>query len=335
MSLILRLVQNKDLPGLLELAQQAGHGLTTLPAAEHLLAERITHSLNNTTRLFVLEDTTTRRLLGTASITPQVGTDEPWYAFHLETITHQSQGLGISQKLNVLHLIAEKNGPSEIGTLFLSPNARRAGRGRFLSLARFLYIAEHPDDFQPRTIAELRGVVDALGRSPFWDAVGHHFFAVDYTTADFRSAYDKQFIAELMPRHPIYLNLLSDEARAVVGRVHPDTLPAMHLLHKQGFKATDLIDIFDAGPVLSAETQSIKTIRDSHRLPITPANIDPQAPQWMVANTQHDFRATLTPATHTDNTLHLPQQAIDLLQLNPDDHVRATHLYTTPSETKP
>ena len=66
----------------------------------------------------------------------------------------------------------------------------------------------------------LRGKLDADGRSPFWEGLGRHFFAMDYSRADYLTGIGKKsFIAELMPRYPVYTRLLASEARAVIQRV--------------------------------------------------------------------------------------------------------------------
>ncbi|MEQ9462010.1 MAG: arginine N-succinyltransferase [Phycisphaeraceae bacterium] len=327
--LLMRLVRGGDLDGLHELAMQTGHGLTTLPAEEGLLRERIERSLAWETRLFVLEDVRSGRLLGTSGIVRQVGVGEPWYAFRREQLTHESEGLGIRQEVDVLHRYVERHGPSEIGTLFLSPNARRSGVGRFLSLARFLEMAERPERYQTGVIAELRGVVDSVGRSLFWDAVGRHFFAVDYTTADFRSAYDKQFIAELMPRHPVYLNLLPESARDVVGQVHEDTLPALRLLEQQGFEVTDLVDIFDAGPVLRCATAEIATVRASERFEVLSGEVDAGGERWMIAATEENFRAVLAVAEVGEAGLVVGADVMGRLGVDSGEAVRAARLYSS------
>jgi arginine N-succinyltransferase len=56
-------------------------------------------------------------------------------------------------------------------------------------------------------------------------------------------------VAELMPRHPVYVNLLP-ERRAAIGEVHDDTQPARVLLEQEGFRYEGYVDIFDAGPTL-------------------------------------------------------------------------------------
>ena len=66
----------------------------------------------------------------------------------------------------MLHLVAEHNGPCEIGSLFLAPVHRGGHNGRVLSLSRFLFMADHEHCFDPVVLAEMRGVtrrLEALG----------------------------------------------------------------------------------------------------------------------------------------------------------------------------
>ncbi len=85
-------------------------------------------------------------------------------------------------------------------------------------------------------MSELRGVVSPEGVSPFWEAVGRHFFRMDFAEADKLSATtDNQFILDLMPQHPIYVDLLPEAARAVIGQCHRDGLGARRLLEWEGF----------------------------------------------------------------------------------------------------
>lgn len=277
---VIRSVEERDLASLLELSHMTGYGLTTLPSDEAHLERRIRAARSAFGRrrdreanpgdayLFVLEDLAARRVVGTCGIVSKVGGFDPFYAYRLETSVHASPTLGVRKEIKTLHLVAEHNGPCEIGSLFLAPEARRGGSGRLLSLARFLFMAETPDAFDPTVIAEMRGVIDASGRSVFWEAVGRHFFDVDFPTADYLSVVDKRFIADLMPTHPIYLPLLPEEARAVIGEVHPDTIPARQMLEREGFRDSGLVDIFEAGPVLVCPRDEIRALRDSEALEV-------------------------------------------------------------------
>lgn len=322
----LRLIREDDLEALMNLATQSGHGLTSLAADRDSLQQRIDKSLSGQSRLFVLEEADTGRVVGSSGITCQVGISEPWYAYQIETLEHHSEGLGITRQVKVLHRKLFRQGPTEIGTLFLSPSARRAGTGRFLSLARFLYMAHDPQSFQEVTFAEMRGVSDAAGQSPFWDALGRHFYTLDYSDADFLSAHDKRFIAELMPRHPIYLTLLSESARAVVGKAHPDTQPALHLLLQEGFEHGELVDIFDAGPIVSCQTKQIRTVRDSRVYDWTAGAVDGAVPMWMLCTTREPFKATFGPAELHEQELRIPEQTVNQLGLEAGEGIRAVPL---------
>src|SRR6202023_3918629 len=101
--------------------------------------------------------------------------------------------------------------------------------------ARLLFIPEFAQRFAPKIIAELRGKLGEDGKSPFWEGLGRHFFVMEYSRADYLTGIgQKAFIAELMPRHPVYTTLLPATARAVIGKVHTDSLPARAMLEAEG-----------------------------------------------------------------------------------------------------
>jgi arginine N-succinyltransferase len=129
-----------------------------------------------------------------------------------------------------------------------------------------MLIAVDPVRFGPKAMAEIRGFTDPQGRSPFWEAVGAKFFKMDYRKADTLSARDHRFIADLMPRYPIYADLLPTDARGVIGKPHPDAEPALALLKSQGFRFNNVVDIFDAGPCVEAFTDHIDIVRDAARM---------------------------------------------------------------------
>jgi arginine N-succinyltransferase len=299
--LTLRPIHPDDLDQLMGLATLTGFGLTTLPRDEELLRDRIMESQSSFERmskrprgetyLFVLEDLRTGKVVGTSGIVSKVGGFEPFYAYRIETSIHESEMLSVRKEIQKLQLVKEHNGPSEIGSLFLSPEYRKSNNGRLLSLGRFLFMAEHLQRFDPVVIAEMRGVIDDRGHSPFWDAIGKHFFDIDFPKADYLSMVNKKFIADLMPTHPIYVPLLPSEAQAVIGKVHEQTEPALKMLQDEGFRFTGEIDIFEGGPVVSCRREEIRTIRESRRAAISDVLDDlPGAEDFVVCNTRKDFR---------------------------------------------
>lgn len=265
---IIRLATPHDVDGLIELAKTAGYGFTSLPPCASKIERRVEASISGEEPLLVMfpadktfaQDT----VIGCAGLTRQTGRPdiaEPFYAYRIERSIHESKRLGVRTEVDSLHLSADYDGSTLIGTLLLHPDWRGRGLGRVLSLSRFMLLASAPKQFSPTVIAELRGVITPNGQSVFWEAVGRHFFQVDYATADRLSAEDKRFIAALMPRHPIYIPLLPVDARQAIGEVHPDTLPAKRLLEAEGFYRASMVDIFDAGPMLRCDLHAIRTVK--------------------------------------------------------------------------
>ncbi len=218
-----RPIAEDDLPAVLALSERTGTGLTTLPANRERLSERIERSLASfagtasradACYVFVLVDSTADRVVGIAAIEAAVGLKEPWYNYHVGTLVHASRALDVYTAAPTLFLANDHTGHTELCSLFLDQAYRHGKNGPLLAKSRLLFIAEFADRFAPKVIAELRGKLDADGRSPFWEGLGRHFFAMEYATADYLTGIgQKSFVAELMPRHPVYVNLLPESAR--------------------------------------------------------------------------------------------------------------------------
>ena len=169
----------------------------------------------------------------------------------------------------MLMLCTDLDGASEVGGLYLLPDARAAGTGALLARSRYLFMATHRPRFADRTIAELRGVHDEAGGSPFWDGVAGRFFGMGFREADdFNAIHGNQFIADLMPKHPLYLAMLPESALAVIGAPHQSGRAAMRMLENEGFAYEHYIDIFDGGPTMTVATDRIATIRDARSDPV-------------------------------------------------------------------
>jgi len=334
--LVIRPIAMQDLAALESLTALTGYGLTTLPRDTKLLGRRIRASLRGfekltdddrprgETYLFVLEDLATGQIVGTSGIISKVGGFEPFYAYRIEISVHESKMLNVRKEIRALHLVEEHDGPCEIGSLFLSPQYRRGGAGRLLSLCRFLFMAQFPEYFDPVVIAEMRGVVDEKGHSPLWDALGRHFFDIDYPTADYLSMVNKRFIADLMPKHPIYIPLLSAEAQQVIGKVHKQTEPAMKMLADEGFTRCGLVDIFEGGPVVKCALGDIRAVKQSivaavEQIVDKPLESEPH----IICNARQDFRACQGPVQLTpDGGARINIQQAMALRLRIGDPMR-------------
>lgn len=270
---IIRPIEGKDLDGLMELLEESGHGLTSLPKDPEVLKKRIRISERSFLHreegpggedyLFVMEELFTGRIVGVCAIISKIGGFEPYYFYRLEKAHHESKVIHAKNDITSLHFHFIHNGPAEICSLYLHPQFRNSQNGRFLSLSRFLFIAENRKYFEDQVIAEMRGMVNDSGHSPFWDAVGKNFFKIDFPTADYLYVKNKRFIEEMMPKYPIIANLLPEDAQYVIAKVHPNTEPAKRILEQEGFRFSGLVGIFEPGPVLIAEVDNIRAIRES------------------------------------------------------------------------
>ena len=303
---IIRPIQHSDYDALHRIAIESGHGFTSLPVNEELLTQRIERAEQSFTKdvtapgnegyLFVMEDTVTGEVVGTSGIEAAVGLDDAFYHYHIGKVVHSSRELDIYNTVETLSLCNDYTGTSEICTLYLSQSHRKNSNGRFLSRIRFLFIAEHLERFSQTVIAEMRGVSDENGRSPFWNWLEEHFFSMDFPTADYLTGIGKKvFIAELMPKHPIYVNLLSKDAQQVINKVHEKTVPALRLLEAEGFCRRGYVDIFDGGPTVEAHVNSIKSVNESHKCQVLIGEVSSDD-KYIICNTQvADFKAVQAP----------------------------------------
>ncbi len=340
--IIIRPIRQADFNSLMTIAEESGHGFTSLPQNEELLRKKIARSESSFAKtvdhpedegyLFVMEDITTGEVVGTSAIEAAVGLDDAFYHYHLSKVIHSSRELNVYKAVDILTLCNDYTGATELCTLFLKDNYRKDGNGKLLSKMRFMFMKAHQERFAEKVLAEMRGISDENGDSPFWQWLEEHFFSMDFPTADYLTGIgQKVFIAELMPKYPIYVNLLSKEAQEVIGQVHQKTRPAIELLKSEGFTFNGYVDIFDAGPTVEANASNIRTIQQSSlkRVVITDDYVAADAKPMMVSNNKLvDFRATIATiadATNADE-ISLSADVAKALLLNEGDSVTVAPL---------
>ena len=274
MTFVLRAARPSDLEHLYEMAKLTGGGFTNLPpdrAALTAKLERAADAFANTGDelvdeqfVLVLENLQTRKVAGTCQLMTKVGQQWPFYSYRLNTLTQYSAELDRTVRAELLSLVTDLEGSSEVGGLFLHPNERAGGLGLLLARSRYLFVAMHRKRFADRIIAELRGIIDERGGSPFWDGVAGRFFGMSFQEADYFNAINgNQFIADLMPKHPVYVSMLDDDARSVIGVPHPTGRAAMRMLENEGFHYDGYVDIFDGGPTMIARTDEVTSVKNS------------------------------------------------------------------------
>ena len=274
MSCRIRAARRSDLRAFYNLAKLTGGGFTNLPAEKKTLESKLERSAAGFERpgntpgddlyVFVLENVAEKKIIGTCQIFGAVGSEHPFYSYLISTLTQKSAELGRTFRNQTLTLTTDLEGASEVGGLFLHPQERAGGLGMLLARSRYLFIKAHRKRFSDTVLAELRGVMDEAGNAPFWDALGGRFFGMSFPEADeFNAVHGTQFIADLFPKTPIYVSMLPESARAVIGQPHPTGRAALKMLETEGFVFDSYIDVFDGGPTVTVNTDNIRTVRES------------------------------------------------------------------------
>ncbi|MBU2953490.1 arginine N-succinyltransferase [Marinobacter sp. F3R08] len=337
---LVRPARPDDLDQILTIAgTQSARLSSTLPKQGDALTNKIEQSIasfSGRTRagsepqrfLFVLENTETGAIAGTAGIDARAGNGQPFYNYRRDALIHASHELGVSRRVEVLYPSHSLTDATLLCSFSIRPELRSTSAFELLSRARILFIAEHREWFTPRIAVEIQGVQLDDGSVPFWDSLGRHFFDMDFETADQHSGQlSKTFIAELMPPNPIYVTLLSEAAQQALGRAHQITLPNLELLQREGFQPGCFLDIFDAGPVLEARTDSLRTLVASHSKALHGTHEDVGETCLIAAGEREQFRCTLTPLAETlDDKLKVPIATWKVLNKTAGDRVRIAPL---------
>jgi len=323
--LILRPVRFSDLPAIEHLAVCAGNRLTTLPNNRDHLAELINSTQKSLQQQvdspsqqsyhFVLEDTESTEILGISGIEANVGTTSPFYSFRCDTLEHQSSELQIRNTINTLTLCQDYEGATRLCTFFLANNELPEYALKLLSLARLMFIGQHPQRFNDQLMLELQGEIDEHKQSPFWQALGQHFFNMDFKRANYLIGINsKGFIADLMPRHPVYVPLLNRKAQQAMGKVRPDMLKVESLFTSIGFNQQGYISIFDGGPTLEAKTCNISAIEQQFTTTLIIDKPDQAdlCQQYLISNNQLRNYCCISASLNPDNITLTASQAQQL-----------------------
>lgn len=324
MTFRIRAARANDLQPLYEMAKLTGGGFTNLPPDRKALTAKLARASeaygnseegdpkNPKDELFVLvlEDTATGEVRGTAQIFTSVGHQWPFYSYRMATLTQHSQELGRTFRAEMLNLVTDLEGSSEVGGLFLHPSERAGGLGMLLARSRYLFIAMHRKRFGDKILAELRGVIDERGGSPFWDGVAGRFFGMSFQEADYFNAINgNQFIADLMPKHPVYIAMLPETARSAIGLPHPSGRAAMRMLEEEGFAYEGYVDIFDGGPTMTARTDRVRSICEAKEIQVAhiraPEGSGSMAKALVATGKLADYRCTFAEIAVSDEGLTL------------------------------
>lgn len=330
--LVVRAARRADHDAFVDLASGAGPGFTSLSLDAEALEDKLARSEDSYAGRLVdpsdvcyqlmLEDSESGEIFGTAAVKAAIGLKKPYFDFKIFTLAQASREANQRFDMEAMLLVNDFAGSTEVGSLYVRDAARGSGAGRLIAQSRYMLIAADTARFGENVVAELRGVVDADGYSVFYEHVTRPFFKMTFDEADKLSAStDNQFILDLMPVHPIYVDLLPAEARAVIGQTHPHGVNARRLLEWEGFEYNRYVDIFDAGPLVSCRTDKIRTVANSRR--VTVGELAGEAVQAMVSTDKiDDFRCVFTEVVADENTAGLSEEARRALDLTAGDAAR-------------
>lgn len=329
----MRAARAGDLEALYEMAKLTGGGFTNLPPDRTALGAKLARAseafanekdeLADEQFVLVLENAESGAIRGTCQLMTQVGQQWPFYSYRLNTLTQYSKELDRTVRAELLSLVTDLEGSSEVGGLFLHPNERAGGLGLLLARSRYLFIAMHRKRFADRVLAELRGIIDERGGSPFWDGVAGRFFGMSFQEADYFNAINgNQFIADLMPKHPVYVAMLDDNARSVIGVPHPSGRAAMRMLENEGFRYENYVDIFDGGPTMIARTDEVRSVKEAQPREISSIDLDEGERAILATGRLAGFRSCYgARELREDGTIAIDSVAADVLDVKPGDEV--------------
>lgn len=336
-SAIIRPIRAADLEPVLELTRRGGTGLTNLPPDRDAIQAKISSAER------ALSDQQARaegapvmlvaeigeRIVATGMIFARVGAEWPFYSYRITRQAAVSRSLARSKAQRLLNLVNDFDGETEVGGLFVDPELRGLALGQLMARSRYMFIAAHRTWFGERVIAELRGYQDAQGRSPVWDAIGRHFYDMEFEEADRTGAiHGNQFIADLGARYPIYISMLPAAAQAALGRPHDDGRPAHAMLLTEGFRDEGYVDIFDGGPTLVAPIDSVRTVIASRDAPLIGTD-DGGQPALIATGLASGFRLVRGSISRAGGGVRIDANSANLLDVTNGDTLRVAEMETS------
>lgn len=326
---LFRPIIKTDARALLELVSQSSGGLSSLQPRLAFLKDYISSSEESFSGkkpidephkyLLGLFDVRKNRLIGCAAVKTQIGKHDPFINFDIQG-DGQDQCLAASSRFT---------GATEVGSLFLHPDYRAYGLGRYLAKVRYLLMASEPWRFGDSVIAELRGICGADG-SPLYDHLFKDKLERSFLEADVEY-FDRnpKALGDIVPIGQIETYDMPLDVKASLGQPHPSGIGAMRLLQSEGFVFSGTIDLFDAGPIMSAHRDTIRTIMKAQMTKALASPSGAQGETTLIATGNvKNFRAIITPAMLTEAGVLILPDALHMLGVQMGGAVRCWHAET-------
>jgi arginine N-succinyltransferase len=141
---------------------------------------------------------------------------------------------------------------------------------------------------------------------------------------EFNAIHGTRFIADLMPKTPIYVSLLAESAQAVMGQPHSSGRAALRMLEEEGFTYDRYIDVFDGGPTVTAATDQIRTIRESISEKVCDIGDGGRTKMLVAKGRLNDFRACCASVKRLPKKgVCIDREAAELLGVDIGDEILA------------
>lgn len=319
---------------LYDLAELSGDGFTSLQPDHHFLQTYINSSLDSFETpsvskpqkfLLGLEHLPSGKVVGCAAVKTKIGQSTPFINFQMKNA--HGQDIADIKTANHLHPSTRFRGATEVGSLFLHPDHRGGGIGRYLASSRYQLIATAPHIFGSVIIAELRGVLDIQGECPFYNYVLKDHFGYSFSQADKRLASSDANILQRIKVTPnISISSLPPHIQKTIGQPHKTGIGAYKLLQQEGFEDTGCIDLFDCGPIVAAKTDNLRQLNTSRALSVNTEKFDaPEYTGLISTRRLQSFRAIISSARPKGNSLSLPPSSLKALHIHLGDTVTIGH----------
>ena len=258
MKFLIRAVEDKDLQGLQDLAKS--FHLCSLNPKKENIEQKIKVSKDSFNQrlpkfkrnfLFVIEDISLSKVVGTSQLFAEYGTDHlPYYYFSLDA--------------DCLKLRKENEPATHLGGLLLHSQYRSTKEklGIQISLIRFLFLAGFPESFQQRLEICLTATLREDNESDFWDGVGKKYLPCSYKEASELYQRDPhQFYSHFKEGLEIPLKEVPLSASKALGQVHKKTQPVYKALKNLGFKKIEKYHILDGGFSMEANQSDLALVQ--------------------------------------------------------------------------
>ena len=196
-----------------------------------------------------------------------------------------------------------------------------AGLDELLFKSMCLFMKLSSSRFPNIIIANLRGMLTKEGNSYFWDGYYGKLLPTSFREVSaLRILHGRVFDIHLVPKHPVYLGLISGQARTRIGKVNPSAKVFHKLLQTELFTETKYFDVFDAGSILEAKRDAVRTAGAVTHCKVASITDEISSGREKIICTGiTDFKALRGKATIAKENLHITETIADNLQLQPED----------------